>query len=68
MYELRTVGSLYRELDPKAAENTPEKLVKSDSFLSLLSSATNTSHTESMLSLEEVIDDQVPVNEVSVSR
>lgn len=69
MYELRTVRSLQRELDPEAAvENSPEKLVKSDSYLSLLSSTSTTSCTDSMVSLDEVVlEEEVPVNEVSVS-
>lgn len=63
MYELRTVGSLQRELDP----SSPEKMVKSDSFASFASSSSTcrTCRTDSMSSFNEGIEEEVPVNEVS---
>ena len=56
MYELRTVRSLQRELDYKAVDKTPEKIIKSESFASL-TSATLTSHA-SLSSLDQEIEEE----------
>jgi len=65
MYELRTVGSLQRELDGTAkvlpVDKTPEKMSKSDSFASLTSTS-STSHTGSLSSLDEEIEADAPAN------
>lgn len=69
MYELRTVGSLQRELDGRgkflSVDKTPEKMVKSRSSLSLASTS-STSRTGSLSSLDGEMAHERPVN-VSVA-
>lgn len=69
MYELRTVGSLQRELDPTALHSSPEMLVKSESFASLSStSTTSTTNSDGTSSLAEMAQGADPVSDAAVRK